>query len=129
MCEFPPKYLMAPENYQIHVLNDDGCTYTSKYLLDNYPSFGNSQFTYAELVNKGFFKVEEYEFEFYKNKRKIETEKILNPKMILGDSLFKAGVEMLLILSDDSEETTLEERQMAARTIEELIGPYLEKVR
>lgn len=126
MNEFPPKYLMSPENYQLHVLNDDGRTYTSKYLLENFPSFGNSQFTYAELVNQGFFKVEEYEFEFYQNKRKISAEKILNPKMILHDSLFKVGVEMLLVLSDDSEETTFEERQMAARTIEELIGSYLE---
>lgn len=117
---------MAPENYQIHVLNDDGRTYTGKYLLENFPSLGNSQFTYAELVNQGFFKVEECEFEFYQNKRKIETEKILNPQMILGDPLFKVGVEMLLVLSDDSEDTTLEERQMTARTIEELIGPYLE---
>jgi hypothetical protein len=120
-----PKYLMSSD-YLVYVLNDDGFTYTNKYLLDNFPSFVNSDFTYDILINQGFFKVEEDEFEFYQNKRKIETGKILNPQMILGDLLFKAGVEMLLILSDDSEETTLEERQMAARTIEELIGPYLE---
>ena len=124
MSEFP-KYLMSSD-YLVYVLNDDGLTYSNKYLLDNFPSFGNSNFTYDELINQGWFKVEENEFEFYQNKRKTETEKILNPQMILGDSLFKAGVEMLLILSDYSEETTFEERQMAARTIQELIGPYLE---
>lgn len=124
--EFPPKYLMSPENYQVHILNDDGVTYSNKYLLDNFPSFGSSQYTYADLVNQGFFKVEEFEFEFYQNKRKIETEKILNPKMIFCNSLFRVGIEMLLVLSDDSDETTFEDRQMAARTIEELIRPYLE---
>lgn len=45
---------------------------------------------------------------------------MINNQKIVGKQYF---------LSDDSEETTLEERQMAARTIEELIGPYLEKVR
>lgn len=113
-------------DYLVYVLNDDGLTYTNKYLLDNFPSFDNGKFTYDTLINQGFFKVEEDEFEFYQNKRKTETEKILNPQMILGGLLFKTGVEMLLILSDDLEDTTLEERQMAARTIQELIRPYLE---
>lgn len=48
-----------------------------------------------------------------------------NKEEYLNNTLFFAGINMLLIMADDKPPTTIEDRQAAARTIEELIRPYL----